>query len=161
MLVSYLLKIQLYIRHWALRLNRLFKRRKFTAKARLGQAGETEAANYLAHKKGFKILVRNWRHQMDELDLVALDPNGMLVFIEVRTRSEATLEESYRSITPRKKKALKRACLAYLRNLTKPPSSYRFDVVVIQVFRPSNYTVHHFENIPLFIPSRPVKNPYA
>lgn len=157
---SFWVKFQLYIRYWISRWKRLFKE-SLTAKVQLGKRGENTAAQYLSSQKGYKILARNWRSGLDELDLVALDPEKMLVFIEVKTRSTATLEESYRSITYHKKKALKRACLAYLRNLTKPATSFRFDVVVIQVSGTSNHTVHHFENIPLFFPSRPAKKPYA
>ncbi|MGH2722043.1 MAG: YraN family protein, partial [Actinomycetota bacterium] len=50
----------------------------------LQQAGEGAAARHL-ERRGLRILARNWRIRMGELDLVARD-GGVLVFVEVKTR---------------------------------------------------------------------------
>ena len=51
---------------------------------RLGDRGEEAAAKFLANK-GYKILARQFRTPLGELDLVARD-GGTLVFVEVKTR---------------------------------------------------------------------------
>ena len=49
-----------------------------------GKFGEDMAADYL-EGKGFTILARNWRSGHYELDIVAVDDDG-IHFVEVRTR---------------------------------------------------------------------------
>ncbi|MDE3078320.1 MAG: YraN family protein, partial [Chloroflexota bacterium] len=62
---------------------------------RLGNSGEDRAAAFLK-KRGYRIVERNWRHALGEIDLVAAD-RDVLVFVEVRTRAsglQATPEDS-------------------------------------------------------------------
>lgn len=51
----------------------------------LGQRGEELAAAWLT-ARGWTILSRRWRTAAGELDLVALDPEGTLVAVEVKLR---------------------------------------------------------------------------
>lgn len=51
----------------------------------LGQRGEEIAAAWLT-ARGWTILSRRWRISAGELDLVALDPEGILVAVEVKLR---------------------------------------------------------------------------
>lgn len=50
-----------------------------------GKFGEDMAADYL-DGKGFTIIARNWRSGHYELDIVALDGDAGIHFVEVRTR---------------------------------------------------------------------------
>jgi len=50
----------------------------------LGDQGEAYAADYL-RQNGYRILTRNYRTKVGEIDLIA-DDHGTLVFIEVKTR---------------------------------------------------------------------------
>lgn len=50
-----------------------------------GQAGESAAEKYLRHK-GYRIVARNLRSSVGELDLVAED-GQVLVFVEVKSMS--------------------------------------------------------------------------
>jgi len=53
----------------------------------LGQAGESLVAAWL-QQKGWRILHQRWRAQRGEVDLIAHSPqNGVLAFVEVKTRS--------------------------------------------------------------------------
>jgi putative endonuclease len=56
-----------------------------TDKIKIGNAGENLAAEYL-EKKGYEIIVRNFRHKHAEIDLI-VKKNNMIVFVEVKTRS--------------------------------------------------------------------------
>jgi len=102
-----------------------------TAAGARGRLGEEAAAKYL-REKGWKIVVRNWRHGRDELDLVAWD-GEVLVFAEVKARAAHAPVQGYHAVTSRKKHALARAVRAYLRGLAAPPAHFRFDIVEVKV----------------------------
>jgi putative endonuclease len=119
-----------------------------------GVWGENAAAEHLV-RDGFTLLARNWRNPKDEreeIDLVMRE-GEVLVFVEVKARSEGALVPGYYAVTPKKKKILRRACAAYLRRLPEVPRTYRFDIVEVELSvagangRP---VVRHFANVPLF-----------
>ncbi len=114
-----------------------------------GRSGERAAEKFLRREKKHRILARNWRSGRDELDLVSRD-GEVLVFVEVKTRQADALVPGYYTVDDRKKKALKRACYAYLKQLRKKPRTFRFDVVEIGIAAGAEPVVYHFENIPLF-----------
>jgi len=122
-----------------------------------GETGERLAADFLRRERGFSVVVRNWRSPRDrraELDLVCRDGDA-LVFVEVKTRTAGALVPGYYAVDDRKKRALRRACEAYLAQLAAPPRTFRFDVVEValpEVPGEAGATpeVRHFENIPLF-----------
>ena len=86
-------------------------------------------------KKGFRILEKNWRSRGDrrkEIDLVCLD-REILVFVEIRSRSENALISGFDSLNLRKRKALLRSFKAYLLEAEEHPFSYRFDLVEVDL----------------------------
>lgn len=118
-----------------------------------GALGEKQAAEWLRERRGYSLVVRNWRDPHDrrrEIDLVFRD-GEILVFVEVKARMAGALVPGYYAVTARKKRAMREAIDAYLRQLRKPPASFRFDVVEItHGAAASAVEVLHFENIPLF-----------
>ena len=137
-------------------LRRFFLRPDSAASAR-GARGERLAADFLSRERGCTIVARNWRAPRDrraELDLVVRDGEA-LVFVEVKTRTAGALVPGFYAVTPRKKRALRRACYRYLAQLAAPPRTFRLDVVEVALpadpaaagARPE---IRHFENIPLF-----------
>ena len=111
-----------------------------------GSAGEKAAEQFLKREKGFKIRERNWRHGKDELDLIA-EEDGILVFVEVKTRRAGGLVPGYYSVDDRKKRALKRAAMAYIKTLRHAPQTYRLDVVEVN-YRPEEaWEILHFSNV--------------
>ncbi len=118
-----------------------------TENSRVGQGGEREAERFLKGK-GFRVIARNWRSGKDEIDLVCTD-EGVLVFVETRTRGEGALVSGYHSIGKRKRDALRRVCRAYLAGARKS-SAFRFDVVEVEHREGEILATRHFENAPLF-----------
>lgn len=55
-----------------------------SAKSIFGKEGESFAATYL-ESLGYRVIRQNFREKFGELDLVARDKKGCLVFIEVKT----------------------------------------------------------------------------
>lgn len=51
----------------------------------LGAWGEEQATNYLL-RKGFSIVERDWKSGHRDIDIIALDGDGTVVFVEVKTR---------------------------------------------------------------------------
>lgn len=131
---------------------RFFQGRSATRHGR-GRAGERHAEVFLRRERGFGVVARNWRSprdRRDEIDLVCRDAET-LVFVEVKTRAPNALVPGYYAVNRRKRRAVKRACMAYLRLLERKPATFRFDVVEVELAPDSTLVaVHHFENIPLF-----------
>ena len=50
-----------------------------------GASGEALAAAYLT-ARGWTVLARNWRCRTGEIDIIARDPDGVMVVCEVKTR---------------------------------------------------------------------------
>jgi putative endonuclease len=139
------------VRAW---LQRLFAtpRPPATPATSLGNTGENQAAQHL-RKLGWHIIIRNWRHRRDEIDIVARDGKD-LVFIEVKTRT-TTGSHGYHAVDKRKRNALARACCAYLNALPKPISHYRFDIIEVKrnptpQKEKDTFEIVHHRNIPLF-----------
>jgi len=119
--------------------------------ADIGALGERAAAEHLRHEKGFAIVQRNWRHGRDEIDLVCRD-GEILVFVEVKTRAAHALVGGRAAVDRRKKRALSRACRAYLAQLEVKPRTFRFDIVEAEHREGAVTAVRHFANVPLFAP---------
>ncbi len=67
---------------------------------KIGAEGENKAVQYLV-KKGFKIITRNFRKRGFEIDIVAIDRNNVIRFVEVKTVVEGSLEDASYSIETR------------------------------------------------------------
>ncbi len=121
--------------------------------AHAGSAGERAAAAWLERERGFRILAANWRAERDrrlEIDLVARDADA-LVFVEVKWRpAEALVPGYFAAVSPRKRKAMRRATRAYVAQLRQKPRTVRYDVVEVLHEGNAVCEVRHYENVPLF-----------
>ncbi len=132
-------------------ISRVFRGRRRAPGSRqeTGSWGEKQAEKHLKKEKNFTIVGRNWRHRRDEVDLVGWD-EGVLVFVEVRTRRAEALVAGFYSVKKDKKRGLRRVCKAYLSGLAEAPKHFRFDIVEVRYSSIEKFTVNHYENIPLF-----------
>jgi putative endonuclease len=89
---------------------------------------ETLAANHL-EQHGLTILEINYRIRGGEIDIIALEPNGATVFVEVKQRKSNSHGTPAESITPRKAMLVRRAALQYL---GRDDLACRFDAVLIE-----------------------------
>ena len=74
--------------------------------AELGRRGEQLAVDHL-EARGMRVIERNWRCRLGEIDLVARDGDDT-VFVEVKTRTTADYGHPFESITPVKLARLRR-----------------------------------------------------
>lgn len=93
----------------------------------LGRAGEEAAVSYL-QKKGMRIVERNFRCRVGELDIVARD--GLyLVFVEVRTVAGTAFGTPQESVDGKKKHKLRQVAMYYIQRNKAACQPARFDVV--------------------------------
>ena len=95
----------------------------------LGKTGEKIAESFLI-QKGLKILIKNYRNKFGEIDIVALD-GDIVVFIEVKTRSNHHFGSPEEAVTHTKQKQICRAAKGYLLFYKLFESPIRFDVVAV------------------------------
>ncbi|MGE9289762.1 MAG: YraN family protein [Puniceicoccales bacterium] len=120
-----------------------------TPQQKSGSLAESYAADWLQQNKGFRIVARNWRHGHGEIDLIAKD-RGVLVFIEVRARSEGALVSGFHSVTKKKRTTLRRCALGYLNRCHPAPRHFRFDITEVVLNNGNVGDLRHFEHVPIF-----------
>jgi putative endonuclease len=109
----------------------------------LGVAGENAA---LAHyrRAGYRLLARNWRCALGELDLV-LARGRTIVFCEVKTRRGASLGGPFEAVTWRKQAKLRGLAQAFLAGAEPEWDEIRFDVASVSSVRNGPPVVYVFE----------------
>ncbi|QDT63944.1 YraN family protein [Calycomorphotria hydatis] len=95
----------------------------------LGDRGERAAEKFLK-RQGIRILHRQYRTKLGEIDLIGLQ-DGAYVFIEVKTRKSDAKGHPVEAITFQKRKQVTRVALNFLKRQRKLDHSARFDVVAI------------------------------
>ena len=101
-------------------------------------AGDRAEALALEHllRHGLALVCRNYRvargprARGGEIDLILRERDGTVVFVEVRSRADASFGGALASVTARKQERLALAAKHYLASLTRLPPC-RFDVVAI------------------------------
>lgn len=94
-----------------------------------GRRGEDRAVAFL-RASGYRILERNFRCKLGELDIVARDGDA-LVFVEVRTRSHARQGSALEAVGAAKQRQVARVAGYYLASRRMEGAPCRFDVVGI------------------------------
>lgn len=95
----------------------------------LGNLGENLALKHLANN-GYKILERNFRSKLGEIDVVAQE-GDCLVFVEVKTRWSKSFGPPEEAITPWKIRRIIKAGQYYQLLHLGLPDSLRLDAVVV------------------------------
>jgi putative endonuclease len=95
----------------------------------LGEQGERLAEDFL-RKLGCKILRRNWRTRLGEIDLIARDGDE-IVFVEVKLRSTADWGEPQEAVHPGKIRSICLAANEFADRNRLHGYTLRFDVVSV------------------------------
>ena len=109
-----------------------------------GQAGESAAEEYL-RRKGYRILGRNLRSSLGELDLVAED-GQVLVFVEVKARRTDAFGGAIHAVHHRKQEKLIQLAAQYLARHHIKNRLCRFDVVLLQGLNAAAPQIEHIQN---------------
>lgn len=101
----------------------------------IGDLAEQRALTYL-QRQGLQLVARNYRLaggprvRGAEIDLILREPDGTLVFVEVRARADTRAGGAAASVSAAKQRRIVRAAQHYLMRLPQCPPC-RFDVVAI------------------------------
>ncbi len=107
-----------------------FKKTK-DPRTQVGRTGE-DLAFKLLKKKGYRILERNYKSPLGEIDIIARE-GKTLVFVEVKTRSTADFGTAKWAVDPRKQRKVSMVALDYLKRNSLLEQPARFDVVAIDL----------------------------
>lgn len=113
----------------------------------IGAWGETLACDYLS-RKGYKIVDRNRRIGRDEIDIIALAPNGDIALIEVKTKTTLSAGSASEELSNRKLKALARSAARYAYDNNVPEDQISVEAIAIDVSRSKKMAnIKHFKTI--------------
>lgn len=112
-------------------IRRSIQRRTLGPGALLGAWGEDLACAYL-ESQGLAIHARNWTplNGRGEIDAVAIE-NGVLVFVEIKSRATAEYGAPDRAIGIEKRRAIARAARRFYNSNSFAPRIHRFDTVSV------------------------------
>jgi putative endonuclease len=110
----------------------------------LGSFGE-RAAETAYVRRGYRVLARNWRCRVGELDLIVARGDAV-VFCEVKTRRGRRFGEPWQAVDARKQAKLRHVAQAFLVATRRRPSAVRFDVASVVVAPDGDAAVRVFED---------------
>jgi putative endonuclease len=105
-----------------------------------GASAEEIAAEYLVSRK-YRILERNYRVRKGEIDCIAVDRDGTLVFVEVKSARTGTCGHPFFWVDAAKQRTIARVAQWYLAAHGIASRACRFDVIAL-----SNGRVEHLRN---------------
>jgi putative endonuclease len=106
-----------------------------TDRQQLGRAGECLAAGAL-QQAGYRILARNYRNRLGEIDIIAKD-GDTLVFAEVKSRRSNRFGSPKLAVTTAKQRKMSRTALLYLKACGQTAVKARFDVIAVDTTGPA------------------------
>ncbi|MCW1964457.1 MULTISPECIES: YraN family protein [Chryseobacterium] len=92
-------------------------------------------------KNGYKILVRNFRFQKNEIDIIA-EKDNLIIIVEVKARSTDAFMLPQEAVTKTKIKSIVSAANHYLEEFNKD-SEVRFDIISVLPDENKNLKIDH------------------
>jgi putative endonuclease len=113
-------------------------------KEHVWRRGERAALDHY-RARGFRLVARNWRSRLGELDLVMARP-GLVVFCEVKARASSSRGSPFEAVTERKQRKVRALAEAFLAASGLRDEACRFDVASVTVDGRGRPRVHIFED---------------
>jgi putative endonuclease len=98
----------------------------------VGANGEEAVAQWY-RAAGYDVVDRNWRVREGELDLVARNASGTLVFCEVKTRRGDAFGSPFEAVTITKQRRLRTLAMRWLAEHRVRAGELRFDVAAVRM----------------------------
>jgi putative endonuclease len=127
----------------------LIRRRLLSDRARLGRWGERRCERYLRNK-GLRTLTRNYSCKVGELDLVMVDTDSTMVFVEVRSRADERFGPAEATVTPAKRARVAKAARYFLAVHKIEDRPLRFDVITLILGHRGPPQIQHYPSA--FVP---------
>ncbi len=116
------------------------------SKKDLGNQGEEIAIKYLCKNK-YKIIKRHYQKRVGEIDVIAFDPQNVLVFFEVKTRTSHQFGTGAESVNWTKQRRLIKTAYFYLLENRLQNQNFRIDVIAIDLDRKTRQNkIIHYRN---------------
>lgn len=112
----------------------------------LGARGEDLAVEHLL-EQGWAVIERNWRCRNGEIDIIAADPEGTVVFVEVKCRAGTGYGDPLEAITYAKTRRLRQLAGLWLAEHQEGSARVRLDAVGVIVSRGQGPRIHHVKGI--------------
>ena len=112
----------------------------------VGAFGEKVVCDFL-ESQGVSIVERNWRVREGEIDIVAQSPSGILVFVEVKTRSSLAFGHPLEAITNEKAHRLQRLALAWLATHRAFGAEFQIDCVAVLIAPNGQHSIEYRANV--------------
>lgn len=96
----------------------------------LGKSGEDAACSFLK-TNGYKIILRNYKNKLGEIDIIAQD-KGTICFVEVKARHSSRFGSALEAVSIHKQRQIVKVALAFLQEKNLFQRSVRFDVVALE-----------------------------
>lgn len=112
---------------------------------RLGAAGEEAALSYLM-RQGYRLLEKNYRCRLGEIDLIAEDGESV-VFIEVKTRSNLLFGVPQEAVDHSKQKKIRRIAQHFLLSRGLEEKPVRFDVIAVLYSETGDFVIEHLKSV--------------
>jgi len=106
----------------------------------LGKKAEDLAVEFL-QKKGYKILIRNFRYQKAEIDIIA-EKDSLIIVIEVKARSTDAFNLPQEAVNKRKISLIVSATNHYLEEFKKD-QEVRFDIISVLPDEKGKLVIEH------------------
>lgn len=111
----------------------------------VGASGEQAATDYLVNQ-GYAILERNFRSRGGEVDIVAKDQEGYIVFVEVKTRRSLSYGLPQLAVNRRKQHQISKGALSWLSRNKRHDCLARFDVIAVLLQDGAAPRIEHIPN---------------
>lgn len=138
-----------------LSLNALIKGSPMPETARVGRLGEELAGRFLM-KNGSRLVAANFKVPIGrnsrgvsvtgEIDIIALDADDVLCFVEVKTRTSDAFAAPVAAVDLRKQRQITRTARMYRKIFNLHHVKYRYDVVSIVLGKDDKPKIELFEN---------------
>ena len=124
----------------------IFKRGKLLADIKLlGKWGERRCEKFLK-RKGLKTLTRNYACKAGEIDLIMVDADRSIVFVEVKTRTDEEFAPTESVITKPKMDKMAHTARYFLTAHDIQNRPYRFDIVIVTLGHRGPAKIRHYKN---------------
>lgn len=110
-----------------------------------GLRGEQLAARYLIKNK-YEIISSNFATKLGETDIIAVDKDGTLCFVEVKTRSPGQMIDPSQAVDYKKEENLRTNAAAFIKQTKMTEQRYRFDIIEVILHDLFTADINHIKN---------------
>ena len=112
---------------------------------RSGLRGEQLAAKFLRQKK-YSVIAANYSTKLGETDIIAVSPDNIICFVEVKTRSPGQMYPPSHAVDRIKSENLRSNAAAFLKAQKLPFENFRFDIIEVILHDLHTADINHIEN---------------